>query len=66
MVFSHKYEFTFIFSCFYHQYVMVCFIDNLLQWVVVSLTINFFIGFRIDNLDVKVQSNKVIKSNHLR
>ena len=33
---------------------MVCFIVNLLWWVVVSLLIGFFVGFRVDNLDSKL------------
>ena len=31
-----------------------------------SLTVSFFIGFRVGNLDGEFLSNKVISSNHVR
>ena len=42
---------------------MVCFVINLLRWVVVSYTIRFFVGFRVDGSNEKVQFDKIIISN---
>ena len=39
------------------------FVINLLQRIVVSSIISFFVGFRIDSSYSKVRSNKVIISN---
>ena len=37
------------------------FIVDLLQQIVISLMVSFFVSFRNDNLDDKVRSNRVIK-----
>ena len=58
--------FAFVFSCFYHLPIVAYFIANLLQWIVVSSTVNFFMSFHIANSDDKVRSNRVIGSNHVR
>ena len=52
----------FVVACFYHKPVAACFIANLLWRVVLSSMVSFFVGFHIDSLDDKIQSNKVIKS----
>ena len=39
---------------------MSCFVADLLRWVVVSSTVNFFMHFGIGS-----SNNKVIKSNHV-
>ena len=43
----------------------MCFVVDLLQWVVVSSTVSSFMGFRVDILDDKVKTDRVIKSNHV-
>ena len=42
----------------------MCFVPKMLQWVVVSSTINFFMGFYIGSSDNKFQPDRVIRSNH--
>ena len=51
------------FSCFCLQPMVTCFAVDLLQRVVMSSTISFFVGFRVDSSDDKVQFDKVIRSN---
>ena len=41
------------------------FVANLLRQIIVSLTISFFVGFRINSSDDKVRSDRVIISNHI-
>ena len=66
VVFPHQYGFSFVFSCFYHRLVATCFVVDLLWWSVVSSTISFFVGFHVTSSNVKVQSNRVIRSNNVR
>ena len=42
---------------------MVCFVTDVLQRVVVSSTISFFVSFHIGSLDDKVQSDRVVRLN---
>ena len=42
---------------------MMCFIVDLLRRVVVSLTISFFVSFRVGSSNGKIQFDKVIISN---
>ena len=43
----------------------MCFVADLLQLVVVSSMVSFFMGFLIDNSYDKVRSNKVINILHI-
>ena len=56
----------FFFFSFSHRTVAACFVAELLWRIVMSLTVSFFIGFRVGNLDGEFLSNKVISSNHVR
>ena len=58
--------FSFVFSCFCHGSVATCFVVNLLQWVVMSSMVSFFVSFRISSSNDKVRSDIVIRSNHVR
>ena len=51
---------------FCRQSIATCFVTNLLRWVVVLSTVSFFVSFRAGNLDDKVQSDRVIRSNLVR
>ena len=44
---------------------MVCFVTDLLWRIIVSSTVNLFVGFRVSSSDDKVQSDKVIRSNYV-
>ena len=55
----------FFFSCFYHRIVVVCFVAYLLWREVLLSIISFFVGFCVDILDDKVQSDRIIRSNHV-
>ena len=41
------------------------FVANLLRQIIVSLTISFFVGFRINSSDDKVRFDRVIILNHI-
>ena len=43
--------------------VTACLVVDLLQQILVSVKVIFFVGFCIGNLDGKVQSDRVIRSN---
>ena len=68
--FTHRYGFTFVFPLFFFFFVfllsMTRFCCRLLRRIIVLSTVNFFVGLCIGNSDGKVQSNKVIRSNHVR
>ena len=51
---------------FCRQPIVACFVVDLLQRMVVLSTISSFVGFCVDNLDDKVRSDKIIKSNNVR
>ena len=55
--------FLFVFSCFYRQFVTECFVLDLLRWVILLLTVSFFVSFRVSNSDDKVRYYRVIISN---
>ena len=42
------------FLCFCYRLVMTCFVVDLLQWVVVSSILSFFMGFHVGSSDDKV------------
>ena len=42
---------------------MTCFVTDLLQQIVVSSTVTFFVGFLFDSLDYKARSDIIIISN---
>ena len=54
------------YDVFCRRTVAACFDTDLLRRVVVLSTVSFFVGFRIDNSNDKVQSNRVIRSNPVR
>ena len=43
--------------------VAACLVVDLLKQILVSVKVIFFVGFHIGNLDDKVQSDRVIRSN---
>ena len=48
---------------FCRRSVTACLVVDLLQQILVSVKVIFFIGFHFGNLDGKVQPNRVIRSN---
>ena len=69
--FLHRSGFAFVFPLFFFFVffpwpIAACFVADSLRQVVVSSTIDFFVGFRVYNSDDKVQYDRVIKSNHVR
>ena len=47
------------------QFITICFVVNLLQRIVISSTIDFFMGFCVYNLNDKVRSDEDIKLNYV-